>query len=277
MSPSPGELRFDDRVAIVTGGGRGLGREYALALAARGARVVVNDLGAALDGAGSDPGPAAAVAQEIGDAGGEAIANSASVTTPEGAASIVSDALERFGRVDIVINNAGNMDPGGLPELPLEMVQRHLEHPRAGRLQRHARRVADADRARLWPGGADRFDRPLRRLVPDLLLDRQGRHRVARPLAGRRRRRARDRGQHDRARGRDPDGHRPRLPRQVRAAAAGPRRPGGPGARARPGGADGARPRPRVVPGQRRGDVGRASADSRASSSARPRASSTRT
>jgi NAD(P)-dependent dehydrogenase (short-subunit alcohol dehydrogenase family) len=127
MSPFPGELRFDERVAIVTGAGRGLGREYALALAARGARVVVNDLGASLDGGGSDPGPAAAVAQEIVDAGGEAIANSASVTEPEGAASIASDALQRFGRIDIVINNAGNMDPGGLPELPPEMVQRHFE------------------------------------------------------------------------------------------------------------------------------------------------------
>jgi NAD(P)-dependent dehydrogenase (short-subunit alcohol dehydrogenase family) len=127
MSPSSSELRFDDRVAIVTGAGRGLGREYALALAARGARVVVNDLGASLDGGGSDPGPAAAVAQEIADAGGEAVANSASVTSPAGATSIVSDALERFGRVDIVINNAGNMDPGGLPELPVEMVQRHVE------------------------------------------------------------------------------------------------------------------------------------------------------
>ena len=127
MSATQAELRFDDRVAIVTGAGRGLGREYALALAARGARVVVNDLGASLDGDGSDPGPATAVAQEIAASGGEAIANASSVTMPEGAASIVADALKHFGRVDIVINNAGNMHPGGLPELPLAMVQRHLD------------------------------------------------------------------------------------------------------------------------------------------------------
>lgn len=120
------ELRFDDRVAIVTGAGRGLGREYALALASRGARVIVNDLGSSLDGAGSDPGPAAAVAEEIVAAGGQAFPNSASVTSEDGAESIVADALEHFGRVDIVVNNAGNMDPGALPDLPLEMIERHI-------------------------------------------------------------------------------------------------------------------------------------------------------
>jgi NAD(P)-dependent dehydrogenase (short-subunit alcohol dehydrogenase family) len=121
------ELRFDDRVAVVTGAGRGLGRDYALALAARGARVIVNDLGSRLDGGGSDPGPASAVADEIVAAGGQAFPNSASVTLTSGAESIVADALEHFGRVDIVINNAGNMDPGALPELPLEMVARHID------------------------------------------------------------------------------------------------------------------------------------------------------
>ena len=235
MSPFPGELRFDERVAIVTGAGRGLGREYALALAARGARVVVNDLGASLDGGGSDPGPAAAVAQEIVDAGGEAVANSASVTEPEGAASIASDALQRFGRIDIVINNAGNMDPGGAARAAAGDGPAPFRDPRAGRVQRHPRRLADADRARLRPGRADRLDRPLRWLVPDLLLDRQGRIGVARALARRRRRRPRHRGQHDRPGGRDADGHRPRVPGQVRAAAAGSRRAARSGARARAG------------------------------------------
>jgi NAD(P)-dependent dehydrogenase (short-subunit alcohol dehydrogenase family) len=114
-------------VAIVTGAGRGLGRDYALALAARGARVIVNDLGSSLAGGGSDDGPASAVAAEIVASGGQAFPNSASVTTVEGAESIVADALAHFGRLDIIVNNAGNLDPGGLPELPVEMVARHID------------------------------------------------------------------------------------------------------------------------------------------------------
>jgi NAD(P)-dependent dehydrogenase (short-subunit alcohol dehydrogenase family) len=120
------QLRFDDEVAIVTGAGRGLGRAYALALASRGARVIVNDLGSSLAGNGSDAGLAAGVAQEIVDAGGQAFSNAASVTSETGAESIIADALGHFGRVDVVINNAGNLDPGALPELPVEMVERHI-------------------------------------------------------------------------------------------------------------------------------------------------------
>lgn len=101
------DLGFDGKVTVVTGAGGGLGREHALMLADRGARLVINDLGGAVDGSGGDEGPAAQVANEINDAGGVAIANGDSVATPEGGAAIIQSALDEFGRVDIVINNAG--------------------------------------------------------------------------------------------------------------------------------------------------------------------------
>lgn len=100
-------LGFDGRVAIVTGAGRGLGRAYALALAERGAKVVVNDFGGALSGVGSDPGPAATVAEEIRAAGGEAVADSGDVTDPAAGAAMVAAAVEAFDGVDIVVANAG--------------------------------------------------------------------------------------------------------------------------------------------------------------------------
>ncbi|MFM7537495.1 MAG: SDR family oxidoreductase [Acidimicrobiales bacterium] len=100
-------LSFENRVAIVTGAGGGLGREHALLLASRGAQVVVNDLGGAVDGSGSDLGPAARVAQEINDAGGVAVADGNSVSSPEGGEAIVQRAIDEWGRIDIVINNAG--------------------------------------------------------------------------------------------------------------------------------------------------------------------------
>ena len=98
---------FENRVAIVTGAGGGLGRCHALELASRGCKVVVNDLGGAMDGTGGSSEAAEAVVAEIKAAGGEAIANGGSVSDPAGAKSMVTDAMNAWGRVDILINNAG--------------------------------------------------------------------------------------------------------------------------------------------------------------------------
>ncbi len=108
------DLRFDGRVAVVTGGGRGLGRSYALLLAAQGTNVVVNDPGGDLSGGGNashpppdaDATPADDVVREIVAAGGEAVASTDSVATAAGGTAIIETALERFGRVDILIHNA---------------------------------------------------------------------------------------------------------------------------------------------------------------------------
>lgn len=114
------ELRFDDRVAVVTGGGRGLGRSYALLLGSLGCKVVVNDLGGAMAGDGPDTSVAQSVADEIIAAGGEAIANSDTVATPEGGKAIIQAALDQWGRIDALIHNAGNVRYGTIRDIPYE-------------------------------------------------------------------------------------------------------------------------------------------------------------
>jgi NAD(P)-dependent dehydrogenase (short-subunit alcohol dehydrogenase family) len=111
------DLRFDGRVAVVTGGGRGLGRAYALLLAALGAKVVVNDSGGGLAGNGSDTRPADEVVGEITSAGGDAVAVVDSVATPEGGQAIIDTALEHYGRIDILVHNAGNVRRASLREM----------------------------------------------------------------------------------------------------------------------------------------------------------------
>ncbi|APO70706.1 short-chain dehydrogenase protein (plasmid) [Rhizobium gallicum] len=113
-------IRFDGKVAIVTGAGAGLGRAHALLLASRGAKVVVNDPGGSLDGQGANAFVADQVVEEIRAAGGEAVANYASVADRAGAASIVQTALNSFGGIHIVLNNAGILRDKSFRKMPLE-------------------------------------------------------------------------------------------------------------------------------------------------------------
>ena len=125
------ELGYDGKVVIITGAGGGLGRQHALLMASRGALVVINDLGGAVDGSGSDKGAAERVVDEIKALGGEAVADTNSVATPEGGKAIVQTAVDAFGKVDVVINNAGilrdkafhNMEP----ELLDPVIDVHLK------------------------------------------------------------------------------------------------------------------------------------------------------
>jgi NAD(P)-dependent dehydrogenase (short-subunit alcohol dehydrogenase family) len=118
---------FQDRVAIVTGAGGGLGREHSLLLASRGAAVVVNDLGGSVDGKGASESAADAVVAEIRAAGGEAVAEHSSVADPAGGEAIVQKALDSFGRIDIVINNAGILRDKSFANLDLDLLHPVLD------------------------------------------------------------------------------------------------------------------------------------------------------
>lgn len=118
---------FTDRVAVVTGAGGGLGRQHALLLANRGAAVVVNDLGGNVDGTGEATSPADAVVAEITSEGGAAVAEYSSVATSEGGAAIVQKALDEFGRIDIVINNAGILRDKAFHNMDVDQIAAVLD------------------------------------------------------------------------------------------------------------------------------------------------------
>ena len=120
-------LSFDGKVAIITGAGGGLGRSHALELARRGAYVVVNDLGGSVDGVGGDDAAAQKVVDEIKAAGGEAVPNYESVATPEGGKAIVQTALDTWGKVDIVINNAGILRDTSFAKMAPEQLEPVLD------------------------------------------------------------------------------------------------------------------------------------------------------
>jgi NAD(P)-dependent dehydrogenase (short-subunit alcohol dehydrogenase family) len=151
------------RVALVTGGGRGIGRAHALTLAREGATVVVNDLGTDLNGQGSDAGPAQAVAQEIVDAGGTAIPDTTDIASIEGGAAAVERTIEQCGRIDVVVNNAGFAHGGG-------DLGRPIDHEVDALMGVHFKAAVGTISACLGPMQSQRFGRVIN-MVSEASLD----------------------------------------------------------------------------------------------------------
>ena len=117
----------DGRVVVITGAGRGIGREHALEFASQGAKIVVNDLGAEVDGSGSSAGPAGEVVDEVRGMGGEAIANGDDVSDWDGAGRLIQSAIDSFGTIDVLVNNAGILMFAPITDMPLADFRRVLE------------------------------------------------------------------------------------------------------------------------------------------------------
>jgi NAD(P)-dependent dehydrogenase (short-subunit alcohol dehydrogenase family) len=148
---------LEERVAVITGAGRGIGREHALLFAREGAKVIVNDLGGANDGSGTDSGPAREVADEIAAAGGQAAANTDDISSWDGAGALIDQALDYFGRLDIVVNNAGILRDGFVASMEEDdwdaVVNVHLKG-HAAVLHKAAAYWRDRSKAGDQPNGA---------------------------------------------------------------------------------------------------------------------------
>ena len=150
-------ISFEDRVAIVTGAGGGLGKQHALELGRRGAKVIVNDLGGSVDGTGGSMSASEAVAQEIIDAGGTAIANGASVTNLDAVQSMVDSTMSEWGRIDILVNNAGILRDKTFAKMELANWHAVLNVHLVGSLNA-TKCVWPVMMAELWAHRNDHFD-----------------------------------------------------------------------------------------------------------------------
>ncbi len=187
---------LDGRVVIITGAGGGLGREYALLLADEGARVVVNDLGGARDGSGSGQAMADTVVDEIRQLGGTALANYDNIATEDGAQSLVDAALEEFGTLDGVVNNAGILRDGAFHKMSCGQLGRGAQGPPLRRVLRHPCGVAPPAREEVRQGRDGHLDqRHLRQLRAGQLRCREAGPGRTDQHAGHRRRQVRDPGQ----------------------------------------------------------------------------------